>query len=175
MTLLFSETTLTSTDADINNSSWQNTLPGRLNVKRDRKTVRLKALGSSMWKIKHYLCFCFFKWTGTCIRNLIFTLNRVSSVWVWGQVWTKTVPLRQSQAGCEPHREDLAKPWPGYPASPSTQCGRGTQMLLPLSSREMLAWRSSVLPKPATPSTMAAESFSLCLWAILMGIHISIR
>lgn len=64
---------------------------------------------------------------------------------VESKLCNKAVPHR----GCEQHREDLAKPWPGYPASPSTQCGAGSPDRNNSSSREMLAWCGSVLLKPA--------------------------
>lgn len=150
MTLLFSETTLPSTSADINNSSWQNTLPGRLNVTEQQSHLsRVQAAVCGKWKCN----LSSFKWAGT--KNVHWTACPVSGL------RRSMCHFRQTHAGCERHREDLAKPWPGYPASPSTQCARGTQIGTPPTQVQGKCSHAVALsfPKPAPPSTMAARSF----------------
>lgn len=77
--------------------------------------------------------------------------------------------------GCEQHREDLAKPWPGYPASPSTQCARGTQIGTTPTQVQGKCSHGAALSFPNQLRRVQWQQRVLCLWAILMGMHISIR
>lgn len=121
----------------------------------------IKAGFSSISMLKIKCSLLLFKWTGTCIPNSTFILNLVYQYLVWREVRNKTVPFAQTHAGCERHRGDLAKPWPGYPASPSTQCGQETQIGTTPTQVQGKCMHGVALsfPNQLHQSTMAAESF----------------